>query len=695
MRLFKKLAAGLFSAALALSFAAPMMPVLAADDDTVETRGATTQTTTVKLNGSIKDASYEGYLLFTGTWKDNNLGTPVLNDQIPNLAEYIIRSLQAVTGTWPSFTYYDGNTEITIGSDTTSAAAGSTLPNGVNPDGYVTGTDTDADQLSVNVDKIKSALGTERFAEQLLEKISQLEPSSGSNGSGNTTISTGNPRLFANNLSTRLAKASPAITPTLNETPVVEDSPNSTTYTATFDDVPYGYYLFANVKDVSDKTNASSTGMLVKVNEKMAGNNDTVTVKIKASVPAVDKYVSDYDSDGQDKPFQPSVDAGLTGGKGSEQISGLAYRLIGGVASNYNDYSWYHYEFVDTLPKGIELTDANRLVEGNRSDADRAQFQWAWKAYEVTNYTNQNMDLVNTDGNLLADVKDVSKSFTPTVTQSADGQSVIKWKTNTDKGLKNLSQDISNTDTYRIIIEYYPLYTQKEIESLYGNLSDGSNPDKNNVYLNFSNDYRKEDSMGKTPDVETKVYDFNLVVKKLGSDDPSNTLSGAEFTLPQSDGKDAGHILSPTQGQDGYFYWTGLDADVEYTLTETKAPDGYRKGQPVTFKFVATYDADKKNLQSVTVQSVTNPSGHDVSMLDPNDNVPLPNGSGNITGTTATVTSLITVINTLGPDLPLTGMSGIWAGIILGLVVIGGSAYFIIRNRRKAAEAEEDENEQK
>ena len=253
MRLFKKLAAGLFSAALALSFAAPMMPVLAADDDTVETRGATTQTTTVKLNGSIKDASYEGYLLFTGTWKDNNLGTPVLNDQIPNLAEYIIRSLQAVTGTWPSFTYYDGNTEITIGSDTTSAAAGSTLPNGVNPDGYVTGTDTDADQLSVNVDKIKSALGTERFAEQLLEKISQLEPSSGSNGSGNTTISTGNPRLFANNLSTRLAKASPAITPTLNETPVVEDSPNSTTYTATFDDVPYGYYLFANVKDVSDK----------------------------------------------------------------------------------------------------------------------------------------------------------------------------------------------------------------------------------------------------------------------------------------------------------------------------------------------------------------------------------------------------------------------------------------------------------
>lgn len=135
---------------------------------------------------------------------------------------------------------------------------------------------------------------------------------------------------------------------------------------------------------------------------------------------------------------------------------------------------------------------------------------------------------------------------------------------------------------------------------------------------------------------------------------------------------------------------------MEYTLTETKAPDGYRKAQSVTFKFVAKYDANKQ-LESVSVESVTNPSKLGVDMLDAaKDTVPVPGtGTGNIDATTAKVTSLITVIDTLGPDLPLTGMSGIWAGIILGLVVIGGSAYFIIRNRRKAAEAEEDEHEQK
>ena len=256
---------------------------------------------------------------------------------------------------------------------------------------------------------------------------------------------------------------------------------------------------------------------------------------------------------------------------------------------------------------------------------------------------------------------------------------------------------INNTDSYRIVIEYYPLYTQAEIETLYGNLSDGT-PDKNDVHLNFSNDYRKEDSMGKTPDVNTKVYDFNLVVKKLGADTKA-TLSGAAFTLTQANGTDAGHTLDPQQGKDGYFYWTGLDADVEYTLTETTAPDGYRKAQPVTFKFVATYDQTTNELTGVTVQTVTNPSSLNVEMLkDKTEEIPAPApGTGNIASNslTANVTSLITVMDTLGPDLPLTGMSGIWAGIILGLVVIGGSAYFIIRNRRKAAEAEEDENEQK
>lgn len=672
MRLFKKLATGLFSAALALSFAAPMMPVLAADDDTVETRNAQNQTATVKLNGSIKGASYEGYLLFTGTWKDNNLGTPVLNPDIDNLAEYIIRSLHEVTGTWPEFTYYQGNNEVTIAGD-----ASGYLNNDV-----------------IDVNKLETSLGEDRFAEQLLNHIDGLERGAGANATDSNTISTGKAKAFADDLSIRLDKEN--ATPTLRPTQVQDNGANTATpYTATFNDVKYGYYLFATTGMAdSGEYNAASTGMLVKVNAKMAGNDDTVNVNIKASVPTVDKYVSDYDSTGKDKDFQPSVDAGLTGGKGSEQISALAYRLIGGVASNYNDYSWYKYEFVDTLPTGIQLAQ-DRLIIGTRTNADTAKHQWAWKAYEVTNFTDQNMDLVNADSSLPTGVKDVSANFTPTVSTGTDGRSVITWTVNTTNGLKDFAPTITDTNSYRIVIEYYPLYTQAEIETLYGNLSDGSNPDKNNVYLNFSNDYRKKDSMGKTPDVETKVYDFNLVVKKLGSDDPSNTLSGAEFTLTQSDGKDAGHILTPTQGQDGYFYWTGLDADVDYTLTETKAPDGYRKGQPVTFKFVATYSADKKNLESVTVQSGTNPSNHKVEMVKDADNVPLPNGNGTVAGTTASVTSLITVIDTLGPDLPLTGMSGIWAGIILGLVVIGGSAYFIIRNRRKAAEAEEDENEQK
>lgn len=337
MRLFKKLAAGLFSAALALSFAAPMMPVLAADDDTIETRDAQNQTATVKLNGSIKNASYEGYLLFTGTWKDNNLGTPVLNPDINNLAEYIIQSLHKVTGVWPEFSYYNGNDKITIAGDTTTTnAASGNLPADVDTAGYVTGT-------IVDTAKLEKDLGKERFAEQLLDHISNLNRGDSTTGADGATINSGKAKEFADDLSVRLANANPAVNPTLTATQVTEDNPGGTLpYTATFNNVGYGYYLFATAgMAATDEYNSASTGMLVRVNKAMAGQKDIVNVNIKASVPTVDKYVSDYDSTGSDKEFQPSVDAGLLGGAGSEQINGLAYRLIGGVASNYNDYDWY------------------------------------------------------------------------------------------------------------------------------------------------------------------------------------------------------------------------------------------------------------------------------------------------------------------------------------------------------------------
>ena len=434
MRLFKKLAAGLFSAALALSFAAPMMPVLAADDDTIETRDAQNQTATVKLNGSIKNASYEGYLIFTGTWKDNNLGTPVLNPDINNLAEYIIQSLHKVTGAWPEFSYYNGDDKITIAGDTTTAASGS-LPADVDAAGYVTGD-------AVDTKKIEDALGEKRFAEQLLDHISSLNRGDSTTGADGATINSGKAKEFADDLSIRLANA--AVNPTLSAIKVTEDNPGGTLpYTATFNNVRYGYYLFVTAGMAqTDEYNSASTGMLVRVNKAMAGNNDIVNVNIKASVPTVDKYVSDYDSTGKDKDFQPSVDAGLLGGAGSEQINGLAYRLIGGVASNYNDYSWYKYEFVDTLPTGIQLTK-DRLIPGTRTDANTAQHQWAWKAYEVKNYKDQNMPLVNPDGSAITDITDVSDKFTPNVTTDNDGRSVITWTVNTANGLKDFAPTIN------------------------------------------------------------------------------------------------------------------------------------------------------------------------------------------------------------------------------------------------------------
>ena len=81
-----------------------------------------------------------------------------------------------------------------------------------------------------------------------------------------------------------------------------------------------------------------------------------------------------------------------------------------------------------------------------------------------------------------------------------------------------------------------------------------------------------------TPVIQTA----SLRVLKTG--ESGEALAGAEFDIDGS----GGYHASGTTGSDGSITWTNLPADQAYTITETKAPDGYTIGDPVNVSVTAS-----------------------------------------------------------------------------------------------------------
>ncbi|MDA9470550.1 SpaA isopeptide-forming pilin-related protein [Enterococcus sp. 5H] len=169
--------------------------------------------------------------------------------------------------------------------------------------------------------------------------------------------------------------------------------------------------------------------------------------------------------------------------------------------------------------------------------------------------------------------------------------------------------------------------------------------------------------MNGRPITEIKKVNYKVIdtyeLELLKVNDNEVRLDGAEFTLVPTDGSGQPEIST---GDKGIFNFKDLEPDVEYTLTETKAPDDYFINQ-TPYTFILRTDEDPDGILEVYYNGKLLEEGKDYEW----DN---------------TLLKLSLVIINRKSSMPITGSVGIIGLLIAGATAIGVAYNFQWKKKR-------------
>lgn len=383
--------------------------------------------------------------------------------------------------------------------------------------------------------------------------------------------------------------------------------------------------------------NLSEGYWLFVTNADTLGDGEVATAPIFAVVGGKDVTVEEKDT-------IPTITKTVSDGKKVDSVGvgdTVSYKLVGTVASNIDSFSTYSYKFTDTLSDGLDYTDksAKVTVDGN----------------DVTSKAT----ISYKDHALTVDFKDLKKAG---VTITKGTKVTVEYKATVNTKAKAGTKD--------------------------NNLS-------NRATLTYSNDPHTADQGGTTttpiPD-QTKSYTYKLhLIKK--DRDTEKTLSGAEFTLKDKDGKyiKADGTKSPekatlTTADDGSLDVNGLDEGT-YTLEEITAPGGYDKTGTTKITIKPGFGGtDGKGLTTLEVSV----SDNDDAIAGVSDGTTGDNKLAADSKTPATDVTSGTVTVTVGDKkeitMPLTGMKGTTALLVYGSAILVISAGAYLKHRKNQSE---------
>lgn len=202
----------------------------------------------------------------------------------------------------------------------------------------------------------------------------------------------------------------------------------------------------------------------------------------------------------------------------------------------------------------------------------------------------------------------------------------------------------------------------------------GQAGNKNKVELVYKNDGEKE-SKTKTPDKEVKVFTYGIDLTKQG--EGGAKLSGVEFKL--TDGTNEINVL-----KSGDAYYPSNDTKASSTVTTNNNGEIHIRGlKPGTYKLKETKTNNGyvllKNPVVIVITQTSAETGAATATVGSKDDVTMTADNGS-----ATAIVPLTVVNSKGFDLPVTGGRGIALFTIAGIaIVVAAGTLLFMRKRSK------------
>lgn len=413
-----------------------------------------------------------------------------------------------------------------------------------------------------------------------------------------------------------------------------------TAVTKDTNNLPPGYYLVVDKEDLSNKVSAVRNLSFLQV-----VTNGSIVYKNKTDVPELKKEVREID-DSSLENIDDWDNVKLSEIEGKKRTIAdydiddtVEFRLTATLPDDYDSYETYRYEIYDTMCVGLVLDPGSIKVYLGTEDQIGKPITEDFTISSITAEDEEDSFTIT-----FADLKMVTR----------DGKSVI-----------------------RVVYE---------AELAGENVVIGGEGNKNTAYLQYSNNPNNSgEGVGKTPEVTTVVFTYQLIVNKVN--EKNEPLTGAEFQLFKYDADAESEdkyiaveeAKAGTTADDGkiFYEFKGIDAG-QYKLAETETPNGYNRADDLYFTVVAVRGEDKKSIKELRVDKVTDVNGNEFVNGEGTDSTPV----FSFTSSLANGSLTTDIVNQSGLLLPATGGIGTTIFYVVGGILVVGAGVLLIAKKR-------------